>query len=234
METMTKGKGMTHLDEAALLPCPFCGGAASIHGSNMLNGWWVQCDECCATSPVCDECLYTDDAEAHNVPNAIAAWNTRQASAPAGDCHTAFEDAMEAEYGIRPTIVPEKEYGTFQAYWYGWQACWNLMASAKAPGEPEAYQKAREEMLDGWPEEASKAQPAAEVAANQPVRSTWKPMTEHPPEMEPVIAKTKHGTVGIAYVYRLGSEAPQWNFMSMGMNAMGLLNEEAVWMHLPK
>lgn len=63
--------------------------------------------------------------------------------------------------------------------------------------------------------------------------SSWHPMTEHPPEMQPVIARTKHGTVGIAYVYKLESDAPQWNFMAMGMNACGLFNEEVVWMHLP-
>lgn len=66
------------------------------------------------------------------------------------------------------------------------------------------------------------------------VQHQWRPMSEHPPEMETVIAKTKHGVVGVAYVYRLDTEAPQWNFMAMGQGAMGLWDEEAVWMHLPK
>lgn len=61
----------------------------------------------------------------------------------------------------------------------------------------------------------------------------WRPMSEHPPEMQPVIGKSSAGIVGIAYVYKLSSEAPQWNFMSMGMNAMGLWDENAVWMPLP-
>ncbi len=43
---------------------------------------------------------------------------------PADECREAFENAMEAEYGIRPIVHPKKEYGSFQAYWYGWQAAW--------------------------------------------------------------------------------------------------------------
>jgi len=61
----------------------------------------------------------------------------------------------------------------------------------------------------------------------------WRPMSEHPPEMQPVIGKTKYGTVGIAYVYKLMSENPQWNFMASGMNAVGLWDVEAMWMPLP-
>lgn len=51
-----------------LLPCPFCGGMAGL--CEELGFYWVNCEECCASSPTTAE-----------KKHAIEAWNNRLASA---------------------------------------------------------------------------------------------------------------------------------------------------------
>lgn len=101
----------------------------------------------------------------------------------------------------------------------------HLMPNGRCPITPQTLQS-HQELFDLGVEHASK--PERESV------DQWRPMSEHPPEGQPVIAKTRHGAVGIAYVYKLDTETPQWNFMAMGQNAMGLWDAEAKWMPLPE
>lgn len=63
----------------ALLPCPFCGGEATIHEnvsyetSESTGLWWVQCDPCD---------MFPDQAWCKPKAEAIAAWNTRTGAKP--------------------------------------------------------------------------------------------------------------------------------------------------------
>lgn len=64
-----------------LLPCPFCGGAASLSyytrsASNEPAGHYVECDNCAAGGPTADVSSIVTDVRAE----AITAWNTRTAA----------------------------------------------------------------------------------------------------------------------------------------------------------
>lgn len=61
----------------------------------------------------------------------------------------------------------------------------------------------------------------------------WRGMEEYPKEMQPVACRIESGTVGIAYCYHLDYEWPQWNFMAMGMNCVGALDNKSKWLPLP-
>ena len=61
-----------------LLPCPFCGGEAEIHGWHVSPDYRIQCANCGAST----DDYYPDNGK-HGVAIAAEAWNTRAPSAPA-------------------------------------------------------------------------------------------------------------------------------------------------------
>jgi Lar family restriction alleviation protein len=77
---------MTHespaRDAVDLLPCPFCGGSASLkqdhdYNTGEPNGlWWVQCDPCD---------MFPDSAWGKSKEEAVAAWNRRTTPSPSSE-----------------------------------------------------------------------------------------------------------------------------------------------------
>lgn len=65
------------------------------------------------------------------------------------------------------------------------------------------------------------------------VDEEWKDITEWPKEGE-VVFMVANGVVGIGYVYNTKNEFPQWNFMTLTMNAVGLVDKDTKWRPLPK
>ena len=63
------------MDTPALLPCPFCGGTASLDCS--VGGLFVECDACEARGPFVDYEDFPDQQKATSA--AAAAWNQRSA-----------------------------------------------------------------------------------------------------------------------------------------------------------
>lgn len=68
-------------DSPDLLPCPFCGGSASIRSNHDVGNAWVSCDACLAQSGG-----FQDTTKPHHILRDLAAeeWNRRTASPPVG------------------------------------------------------------------------------------------------------------------------------------------------------
>ena len=87
----------------ALLPCPFCGGAAQSYESSLVDGWHqVECRQCQATSG-----YWQTEAQA------IAAWNARPGDAAR---ETAITEAIQAlidasDYFDNRADVNDGDYG---------------------------------------------------------------------------------------------------------------------------
>lgn len=85
----------SEVTQAALEPCPFCGGMASEETSKGPTGEryrWVQCEKCGAMSECCD-----DSARANNPdePEPVLLWNTRLTAQSGEGRSGAGEDALE-------------------------------------------------------------------------------------------------------------------------------------------
>jgi Lar family restriction alleviation protein len=68
------------MDTPALLPCPFCGGTASLDCS--VGGFFVECDACEARGPFVEYEDFPDDQIGKAEQAAAAAWNQRSAWQP--------------------------------------------------------------------------------------------------------------------------------------------------------
>jgi Lar family restriction alleviation protein len=234
-----------------LKPCPFCGGEP-FH----KNKYWKEdCPDSnlvCLTQVYCGDCN-SKAGEYESIEEAQKAWNTRHIKhtkvtewvcedhpdKPWGGisdspdaCHcggagairekaTGFEDAIREVKRILPMPTLSTLLDDLQS------------ALAAKDAEIATLQAEMDEQcrIIGMSGEAE-ARHLAEIAELRGLLE-WRDMSVFPPEMEPVICKTEHGTVGIAYCYKLDAEFPQWNFMAMGMNQVGLLNDKARWIPLP-
>lgn len=106
--------------QAALEPCPFCGGMAAEETSKGPTGEryrWVQCEKCGAMSECCD-----DSARANNPdePEPVLLWNTRLTAQSGEDLFHAIKhgddehrawlkDAIEAFFAGRSVPPPRGE-----------------------------------------------------------------------------------------------------------------------------
>lgn len=95
---MTKAQG---LSEAELLPCPFCGGPAT------LRGW--EKGVCGLVSCLNDEC-FGPRASALTEEDAIVQWNTRTVASPTGARRETVEEVV-LDSETRNLVVQLSEYG---------------------------------------------------------------------------------------------------------------------------
>jgi len=120
----------TTAPDAALLPCPFCGGAAYTVSTNDERMWFAGCRDCyCNVGESYDrsampEHMFSSEEEA------IAAWNRR-----AGQAHAAgLLEALEAA---------ERAIAEYYRYWTGGETRGSYDGKPERNGLWEARQKVR-------------------------------------------------------------------------------------------
>lgn len=97
----------TSKEAVELLPCPFCGGEASVYTARTENyGYWSStraagCRERCASSPAFDTQNFVQgkgmvEVDADSL--AIAAWNTRPTITPAHAAKVLLAEGIHMEY----------------------------------------------------------------------------------------------------------------------------------------
>lgn len=112
-------------DETKLLPCPFCGGRATIRSDgDHSTAYWVGCNT--------DGCLGRDHWE-EDYAGAIAAWNTRAATDAR---EKALEDALRGMMNREARLALQgNEHKPLWEASHEWITSYNALAASQ-PADP--------------------------------------------------------------------------------------------------